>query len=92
MYNTVNCDILPYAVDTILLSNGQKVSQCTENWESNMANSLSYFRQYSLKINQGKTEFIVFGNNSKKPETMHIGDQIINGLNEINFLGVLTDN
>ena len=44
---------------------------------------LNYFNQHSFKINHDKTEFIVFGNNLKRQDTIQIGDQIIKEANEV---------
>ena len=41
--------------------------QLMRNLENNTAILLNYFQQ-SLKINQDKTEFIIFERNSLKPE------------------------
>ena len=96
-----NCDLLGYADDnTISACIDPNVQYNEQQVIGNIQNSLEKNKHWiclnSLKMNNQKTKFIMYGNNVQlsKCSIKHIkiGDEIIGGSDMINFLGIDIDN
>ena len=59
------CKLLQYADDTFLFSAGTELNDAISNLQMNIENLVTFIESHKLKLNENKTEFIVFSKRSR---------------------------
>ena len=87
--NSLSCETIQYADDTVLLSSHYKVLKCKDEREKAITKCIQFFNLHHLKINPDKTEFIIFGSSNPQDETtLKVGEKLFSFKAELKYLGV----
>lgn len=88
-------DIALYADDTCLISSAKSSNVITRRLNKSFIQISKYFYKWKIKINEGKTQAIIFPfNNSAKripSERLQFNNTTINYSNQVKYLGVIMD-
>jgi hypothetical protein len=88
----VNCDVIQYADDTVLLiKSHHEDGRLTERAEEAIASALEWFAANRLEINARKTTFIVFGHPKPSPSVLKVGGEYVLCAKQVVYLGLRID-
>lgn len=90
MPNILNkCEIVLYADDTLIFTEGESEQICYNNLNEDMNNVSIWLKMNKLKLNESKTKIMEV--NSDSNIIFKINNQIIEKVNQIKYLGFIID-
>lgn len=91
-------ECLKYADDTVVFCSGTHLNECKLTLSNELVTASRWFSTNMLKLNNAKSEFIIFGTNNKlralSPDDKQINTQstTFTARTNVNYLGVTLDN
>ena len=93
---SVKCKLFLYADDSALLVSGSDPNEIAERLSKELESCRQWLIDNKLSLHLGKTEAILFGSRQKlsKVQSFKIkcGDDLINNVNSVKYLGITIDN
>lgn len=83
------CEIVLYADDTLIFSEGDSDNQCYDKLNQDMKNVNEWLKMNKLKLNESKTKIMEINTNSNI--IFKVNNEKIEKVNQIKYLGFVID-